>query len=98
MLIRMMRSCVPGGVVAIIMTGGGGYRRLCCVHQAASPPPPPATAGRPTTLTMWLGRVAMVRQLSSSSSIHSWALGRAETLHQVLKGLVIRVLGQEEGP
>lgn len=97
MLIRMMRSCVPGGVVGIIMSGGGGYRRLCCVHQAASPPPPPA-AGRPTTLTMWLGRVAMVRQLSSSSSIHSWALGRAETLHQVLKGLVIRVLGQEEGP
>lgn len=97
MLIRMMRSCVPGGVVAIIMSEGGGYRRLCCVHQAASPPPPPA-AGRPTTLTMWLGRVAMVRQLSSSSSIHSWALGRAETLHQVLKGLVIRVLGQEEGP
>lgn len=96
MLIRMMRSCVPGGVVGIIMTGGGGYRRLCCVHQAASPPPPPA-AGRPTTLTMWLGRVAMVRQLSSSS-IQLWALGRAETLHQVLKGLVIRVLGQEEGP
>lgn len=96
MLIRMMRSCVPGGVVGIIISGDGGYRRLCCVHQAASPPPPPA-AGRPTTLTMWLGRVAIIRQ-SSSSSIHSWALGRAETLHQVLKGLVIRVLGQEEGP
>lgn len=97
MLIRIMRSCVPGGVVGIIMSEGGGYRRLCCVHQAASPPPPPAASGRPTTLTMWLGRVAMVRQ-SSSSSIQLWALGRAETLHQVLKGLVIRVLGQEEGP